>query len=548
MTTILLLGSTGMFGKRLAERLCGVPDVKLLVASRSLARARALSGRFGRGVAPVALANDISETLEQVKPDVVIDCSGPFQGMSYDVARKVIAAGCHLIDLADAPEYLLGFEATLDADAKARGLVALSGVSSTPCLSTAVVAELTKGWQRIDAVDLAILPDGKNNIGRAVAEGTLSYAGKQIKVFRYGRMTIETGWLRGEIVTVPGVVPRTVSPAETVDAEILPQLFKVQSRVQFRAGLESTLEHGGLRLLALLRRLRVLKSLQFFAGALLSASRIIRRLGSGSGGMVVRVCGLDAQGTWAEAHWSVRAADGHGPYVPILPIVAAVRALLRGRFKPGARMASLSLVLEDITKEFAGLSLQHERHEETMTLGPFEMSMGRDAFGAMAPGVQAFHKVTAEPVWTGRGSVARGRNLLSRLVGAFVGLPPATDDTDVRVSVERDAAGTEVWTRMFGGRLFRSVMSADQDNKLYERFGPALFELGVARVGDGPVLPVKRGWFWGVPIPRFLLPRSDAREFVDGQGRFNFDVRITLPFVGLLAHYKGWLEPVVSRA
>jgi hypothetical protein len=56
---------------------------------------------------------------------------------------------------------------------------------------------------------------------------------------------------------------------------------------------------------------------------------------------------------------------------------------------------------------------------------------------------------------------------------------------------------------------------------------------------------VKREWFLGVPVPKVFRPQSDAREFVDEQGRFNFDVKITLPFVGLLAHYRGWLGPVV---
>ncbi|OYW69094.1 MAG: hypothetical protein B7Z40_00180 [Bosea sp. 12-68-7] len=40
-----------------------------------------------------------------------------------------------------------------------------------------------------------------------------------------------------------------------------------------------------------------------------------------------------------------------------------------------------------------------------------------------------------------------------------------------------------------------------------------------------------------------LLPRSEAREHTDDQDRFRFDIRLTLPFVGLLTHYRGWLAP-----
>jgi hypothetical protein len=39
------------------------------------------------------------------------------------------------------------------------------------------------------------------------------------------------------------------------------------------------------------------------------------------------------------------------------------------------------------------------------------------------------------------------------------------------------------------------------------------------------------------------MPSSEAYETVDADGRFRFDVKLTLPFFGLLAHYRGWLTP-----
>jgi hypothetical protein len=50
------------------------------------------------------------------------------------------------------------------------------------------------------------------------------------------------------------------------------------------------------------------------------------------------------------------------------------------------------------------------------------------------------------------------------------------------------------------------------------------------------------GRFLGVPLLRALLPRSDAFEHVEADV-FRFDVRLGLPLVGLLAHYRGWLKP-----
>jgi hypothetical protein len=44
-------------------------------------------------------------------------------------------------------------------------------------------------------------------------------------------------------------------------------------------------------------------------------------------------------------------------------------------------------------------------------------------------------------------------------------------------------------------------------------------------------------------LPAFLTPTCEAKEFVDDSGRFNFDVRISMPGIGLLTHYRGWLTP-----
>ena len=57
------------------------------------------------------------------------------------------------------------------------------------------------------------------------------------------------------------------------------------------------------------------------------------------------------------------------------------------------------------------------------------------------------------------------------------------------------------------------------------------------------------GWRIGrMRLPLFLAPKSETREFSGDDGRFHFDVAIRLPIVGLLAHYRGWLEPATTIA
>ena len=47
-----------------------------------------------------------------------------------------------------------------------------------------------------------------------------------------------------------------------------------------------------------------------------------------------------------------------------------------------------------------------------------------------------------------------------------------------------------------------------------------------------------------MPLPRWSLPVSEAREVVD-DGRFRFDVTLRAPLTGqFIVRYQGWLDPV----
>jgi hypothetical protein len=547
MKRILLLGATGMFGRRLADRLMRVDGITLIITSRSQARAEALAKKLGDCEAVVINTVDgFAKALAEQKPFVVIDCSGPFQGAGYDAAKTCIEAGCHLLDIADARDYLLGFEAALNVLALQKNVVAFSGVSSTPCLSTAVVKDITQNWKRIDTIDMAIAPDGRNDIGLAVAQGTLSYAGKPVNVFRHGRMTTEFGWLHGHWQHFVDVGTRHISLAETVDADVMPRMFGVTSRVAFSAGLYSQLEHRGLQTLAWLRARSIVKNLNSFAPLLLRVSRVIRRFGSTTGGMRVCVQGLNSEARWTSTEWSLVAKNGEGPYVPILPLVAAVKLLLRGDLRPGARMAAGEIPLSAITDEMRELAITTQLAVRTPERAIFDDAVSPGQMAGLPAIIRQFHGGDLSPVWAGPAKITRGRSLLSRAIGKIVGLPEAANDADVRVSVERAADGTELWTRMFDGKAFHSVMNRGYDNTFWERFGLLNFKLGL-RIEDGKLIyPITKARFCGIPSPRFLLPTTEAFETVDEYGRFVFNVLITLPFGGLLVHYCGWLQPVTA--
>ena len=355
---VLVLGGTGVFGQRLARHLAmhGLDgsDVDLVVSSRDRAKAEALAGTLrgsaGGSIDGVALdtRRDLAGALARVAPWAVVDCSGPFQGASHDTARAVLSSGAHAIDLADARDYLLAYPDALDTLARERGVSGLAGASSTPALSGAVVAELTRGWSEVRSIDIAIVPGGRSEVGRSVLEAVLSYAGRPVPVWRGGRVESARGWGDGRRIHVDGLGARRVARVETVDAEHLGRRHRVTGEVSFWAGLESVPEQRGLELLSRLKGWGVPISLPRLAAPLHLARRLTRLTTGDRGGMVVRAEGRDATGSAVVADWTLLATDGVGPQVPVLAAVACLGALAAGTLAPGARLAGEAVTLDRI--------------------------------------------------------------------------------------------------------------------------------------------------------------------------------------------------------
>ncbi len=549
---VLLIGGTGVFGRRLARHLAIFEGLDLILASRNAGKAQA----FAQTLRPAPSTHlsgigldhrdRLGDRLSEIAPWLVIDASGPFQGASYAVPRAAIEAGAHVVDLADARDYILGYSAALDDLARSRGLVALAGASSTPALSAAAVAQLTQGWQRIDRIEIAITPGGRSEVGEAVIAAILTYAGRPIPVWREGELQETTGWLDSRKVAMPRLRTQRVAAVETVDAQALGPALKVASRVTFHAGLESWIEQWGLMALARLRRAGHIGGLDGLVPALVAARKLTRITTSDRGGMLVSATGLDGAGKLRQARWSLLAEKGDGPQVPTLAAAAAVRAIRDGSLVPGARSAGGALRLSRIEAEMRPYALS--TGIESVEYGSTIMgnALGEAVFSALPEPLRAFHGPGGHPVWHGRARVENGTSPVARLLQWIIGLPKAGDDIPITVSVDRlkpDGDVAEVWTRNFGGSRFSSRLYLDGQSRLHERFGPVTFRLG-AEMRQGRLnLPVVSARFLGIPLPGFLLPRSEATEEVDSDGRFGFDVKLTLPVFGLLVRYAGWLVP-----
>ena len=200
MTRVMVVGGAGVFGSRLVDGLAATTDACVIVAGRNRARcdaaARAARERYPTASIETA-AIDIHTTtpadLRTSGARIVVDAAGPFQGAEPRLAKVAIAAQLDYLDLADARDFVARFP-ELDDAARAAGVVAVTGMSSTPALSHAVLDSLTVGWQRIDRVEVGISPGNREPRGRSIVAAILAWAGQPLPVFVGGAWVSRRGW------------------------------------------------------------------------------------------------------------------------------------------------------------------------------------------------------------------------------------------------------------------------------------------------------------------------------------------------------------------
>lgn len=535
-----MIGGYGGFGARLSRRLAGRGHT-VLVAGRNLARAEAFFAELD-GAEPVTVDRngELGPLLACHSPDLVIDAAGPFQGSDYRVPLACMEAGISYVDLADARSFVIGI-AALDAQAKAAGVAVVAGASSVPALSGAVARELAGGLDKIHCVEIAISASKRASIGASVVAAILSYVGKPIRLWRGRRWDRGHGWqeLRrttfglSDGTTLRG---RWLGLADVPDLELLPESLPGRPAVIFRAGTESALQMLGLWALSGMVRAFAMP-VKHLARPLLLLQRLTRFLNSDRSAMSVWLKG-ESKGALLERHWTLIASDGHGPEIPTLAAVIVAEAILGGHVAPGARAAHASLTLAQFEPLFQALSVRHEICERPLPQPLYRRVMG-ERYEALPEAVRCIHAVCGDSGASGEAKVVCGRNPVARLIAQVMRFPREGRHA-VHVAFSEDN-GVECWTRSFGGRSFSSHLS-ERNGRLIERFGPLRFAFDLPSDHNGLEMRM-RGWsLLGVPLPLILAPRSHAREWQEG-ARFRFDVPISLPLVGLVVHYSGWLDP-----
>jgi hypothetical protein len=348
---VTVLGGYGIFGGRVAEALARDQICRVRIVGRSAKIGRNFAHRVGAEFYPCILDDREARRRAIDGSFLVIHAAGPFQGADYQVAEQCIKAGAHYLDLSDAREFVAGI-GRLDDDASERRLMVVSGVSSTPAITSAMIAELVPEFARIDEIHTALSPGNQNPRGAATIAAVLSYLGRRIRVWRDGQWVERPGWGDAErLLFPPPVGRRRVYNCDVPELELFPTTFGART-VRFSAGLELNPLNYLLSVCALQSRafgLDFTRNARFF----LKVSLMLFPWGTTNGALAIWLRGLDHVGGRIERRIAL-VTDYDGPATPSSAAVVLSRKILAngpprvGAF-PCVGMVSLGELLAYLT-------------------------------------------------------------------------------------------------------------------------------------------------------------------------------------------------------
>ncbi|UHS60736.1 DUF4166 domain-containing protein [Agrobacterium vaccinii] len=549
---ILILGGYGVFGGRLAQLLGDIDNLEILIGGRNLSKAVDFCATY-RGkskVRPLKSDRDqIDSLLQTEQPELLVDASGPFQNYGpkpYGVIEACITHGVNYVDFSDSSDFVLGVS-QYDAAANAAGIFVLSGVSSFPVLTAAVLREMAKTMDII-SVRGGIAPSPFAGIGLNVMRAVVGYAGEPVKLWRNGKQAHAPGLTESMRYTIaaPGKLPLKnihFSLVDVPDLQVIPPEHPSLQNIWMGAGPVPEILHRVLNVLAKVRSRFPLPSLVPLSRLFYTALNVMK-FGEHRGGMFVHAIGTrNEQKT--EQSWHLLAEGDDGPYIPSMAIEIIIRKLLSGiRPATGARPATRALELADYEQIFSTRSIfAGFRGAETQTDPVYKQVLG-PRFETLPETVKALHDSQQARSWQGSATVKRGRSAFARLICKFMKFPQGSDGVPVQVVIT-PGHNCELWTRTFGQTTFSSRQSVGSGRNKYlvlERFGATVVALACV-VEDDKLYLVPRRWsLFGIPFPVWLLGKEESFE-MEQNGNFCFHVNISLRGIGLIVSYQGHLRP-----
>jgi saccharopine dehydrogenase-like protein len=359
---VTILGGYGIFGGRVAQALALDENCRVRVVGRRAG----IGGNFAHRIGAEfrECRDNGRDTIRRAVEGsfLVIHAAGPFQGAGYDVAELCIESGAHYLDLADARDFVAGI-GRLDRAARERGVLVASGVSSTPAITSVLIAALAAEFGRIEEIHTALSPGNQNPRGEATIAAVLSYLGRTIRTWKNGKWVERPGWGDATRLTFPPPVGRRrVHNCEVPELELFPSLFQTET-VRFSAGLELNTLNYLLSFCAMLSRwfkYDFTRHARFF----LNASLMLFPLGTTNGALGIWVTGRDRSGHSIERKIAL-VTEYDGPATPSSAAIILARKILgEGPPKVGAFPCVGMLELEELLEHLRPLGIWCARGDE----------------------------------------------------------------------------------------------------------------------------------------------------------------------------------------
>jgi hypothetical protein len=232
-------------------------------------------------------------------------------------------------------------------------------------LSSAVVDSMRKSLKTLHSIEILIAPGQQTPRGVATMAAVLGYAGMPFPWRADGVWRVAHGWQ--ELKSETFSFGRRLSAAcDVPDLVLLPERYPEVSTVTFRAALEVSVQHIALWTLAAVRRIGVPVPIKRWAPILNRIGNWLDRFGSATGGMKVRVVGIDSLGRRNRKEWELVAKDNHGPEIPCLAAILLAMKLGRGVDMGGGAKVCMGLIpLSEFEDEFARWNITTQLSDST---------------------------------------------------------------------------------------------------------------------------------------------------------------------------------------
>jgi saccharopine dehydrogenase-like NADP-dependent oxidoreductase len=330
---VLIIGGYGNFGSFITRALAQENNIQLIIAGRTINKADKLAQEINTinkiETIDIDINNDLSNKLNIIKPDIVIHTSGPFQTQSYNVAKACIEQGCHYIDLADGRDFVAGIR-ELDDLAKAKDVLIISGASSVPCLTVAIVDHYKSEFSSLDKLDYGITTAQKTTRGLATTAAILGYTGKVFKTIIDGKESNIFGWQGLHARKYKHLGWRLLGNCDVPDLVLFPERYPELKTIRFYAGLEIPFIHLTLWILSWLVRIKLIRHLEKTTPLLLRISFLFDCLGTSNSAFHMELSGKGNDGTQKQINFELTARSGDGPYIPCMPIILITKAIVKG--------------------------------------------------------------------------------------------------------------------------------------------------------------------------------------------------------------------------